>query len=97
MSTKETIETRKRRIAWRAAHRGMKEMDLLLGGFVRERIGDMDAAALDELEALVALPDGTLYNWIAGREAVPAEYDTPLLAALMAVRYRPGDYARRQG
>lgn len=96
MSASDTMEARRRRLAWRAAHRGTREMDLLLGGFVTARIGDMDDAALDQLEALIEVPDDLLYAWIAGREPVPADYDTELMAALRRVRYSPADYTDRQ-
>ena len=51
------IETRRRRLLWRAMHRGMRELDLLLGGFVRMRLHEMSVTELAELEAIVASAD----------------------------------------
>ena len=40
------IEIRRRRAAYRACHRGTKEMDLILGRFAVARLPDMPAAGL---------------------------------------------------
>ncbi|HQX85830.1 MAG TPA: succinate dehydrogenase assembly factor 2, partial [Aestuariivirga sp.] len=31
----EPIELRRKRLLWRSSHRGIREMDLLMGGFAR--------------------------------------------------------------
>jgi antitoxin CptB len=77
------MDARRRRILFRARHRGTHETDLLVGGFVAERIGTMDGAELDSLEAVLDLPDPDLFDWLTGRRAVPAEAETPLLRAMV--------------
>jgi antitoxin CptB len=77
------MDARRRRILFRARHRGTHETDLLVGGFVAERIGTMDGAELDSLEAVLDLPDPDLFDWLTGRCAVPAEAETPLLRAMV--------------
>jgi antitoxin CptB len=72
-------EIRKRRVQFRAWHRGTREMDLLLGRFTDAHIGSMSKDEIASLEALMELPDPDIYNWIIGA-AVPSEgMDTPLL------------------
>jgi antitoxin CptB len=88
--TPETMDRRRRRLAWRASHRGTKEMDLILGGFARERLAALDASGLDALEALIGVPDNELLAWILGRSAVPARYDTEVMAALRRFTLRSG-------
>lgn len=83
----ETTETRRKRLLWRASHRGTREMDLLLGGFVRAHVDRFGAAELDELEAIIGLPDPELTGWIMGEIPVPPPHATPMLKALLA--YRP--------
>ena len=83
----ETDETRRKRLLWRASHRGTREMDLLLGGFVRARLDQFSAAELDELEIIIALPDPELMGWIMGEIPVPPPQATPTLKALL--NYRP--------
>jgi len=70
---------RRRRLRYRATHRGSHECDLLLGGYVIAHIDAMDAATLDALEEVLELPDSDLAEWLTGREAIPDNVATPLL------------------
>ena len=83
----ETTETRRKRLLWRASHRGTRELDLLLGGFVRSRLDSLSAAEIDELETIIGLPDPDLMSWLLGEMPVPPSYATPTLKALLT--YRP--------
>ena len=83
---------RRRRLAWRCAHRGMKEVDLVFGGFVAANIDRFSSREIEELERLSDVPDGELLDWILGRAPVPAEYDTPLVRSLLEKRFTPADY-----
>jgi antitoxin CptB len=69
---------RRKRLRFRAWHRGMKEMDLILGRFADERLAGLTEAELTDYETIIACPDVTLYRWITGAETVPVQYDTPL-------------------
>jgi antitoxin CptB len=80
------LDARRRRLLWRAEHRGTKEMDLVLGRFVRARIAAMDEIALDELEAIIATPDPDLSSWLIHRDAVPSEHRSATLTALLTFR-----------
>ena len=75
-------DARRRRLLFRATHRGSQETDLLMGGYVSRRIDAFDAAELDALEEILELPDPDLADWLTGRRAVPAAADTPLLRAM---------------
>lgn len=77
-------DARRRRLLFRARHRGTHETDLLVGGFVASEIAAMDEAALDDLEAVLELPDVDLFDWLTGRRPVPAEAASPLLARMVA-------------
>ncbi len=77
-------DNRRKRIVFRCAHRGMKEMDLLLGGFVEAQIDNLDEAELDELEHLLTAYDQDLYAWMTGRAPLPAEWDGPLYRRIIA-------------
>lgn len=72
-------EIRKRRVQFRAWHRGTREMDLMLGRFTDAHIGSMSKDEIDSLEALMDLPDPDIYNWIIGAAVPPEGMDTPLL------------------
>ena len=72
-------DARRRRLLYRATHRGTYENDILLGGFVQRHIDEMSESELGELEVLLEVPENDLADWLTGREPVPPEADTPLL------------------
>jgi antitoxin CptB len=81
---------RRKRLAYQCTHRGMKEMDLLLGEFAQAVLDHLTGAELDVLEALLEVPDDLLYRWIAGQEPAPAEHDTGVFRRLAARAARRG-------
>ena len=85
----EDIEVRRKRLRFRAWHRGTREADLLIGSFADAHTGSFDDGQLDRFEALLELSDPDLYNWMTGREAVPAEHDTDVMRLLQAFRFTP--------
>lgn len=70
----ETRETRIKRLKMRAWHRGLKEMDLLLGNFVDARLDQMSDAEIDHLEDLMREEDQDLYAWISGSKPGPERF-----------------------
>lgn len=77
-------ELRRRRARFRAAHRGTKEMDLLLGRYAEARLDGMSEAELSDFEALLSLPDPELQNWILHGVAVPVPQHAALIGRLRA-------------
>jgi antitoxin CptB len=78
------FDPRRKKVLFRAWHRGMREMDLIMGRFAESRLDRMSDAELDLFEALIEVPDRDLLAWITGREATPANYDTAVFRALKA-------------
>ncbi|MDB5592934.1 succinate dehydrogenase assembly factor 2 [Enterovirga sp.] len=76
------LAPRRKRALFRAWHRGIREMDLIMGRFADREIATLSDDELDELERLMEEPDQLVYAWITGRSAPPAEFDTPLFARL---------------
>ena len=68
------IETRRRRAAYRAAHRGTKEMDLVLGRFAELRLPEMAEAELDRFEEFLLQPDPELQEFVWGAKPAPARF-----------------------
>ncbi|WP_245593398.1 succinate dehydrogenase assembly factor 2 [Azospirillum halopraeferens] len=85
----ETIEVRRRRLRFRAWHRGTREMDLLMGSFADAHVPEFDTPQLDRFEALLELSDPDLYNWMNGREPVPAEHESDVMRLLTRFRFTP--------
>jgi antitoxin CptB len=78
-------EVRRKRLLFRAQRRGFKEVDLIFGAYATETLPTMDAAALDEFEALLAAPDKDVFLWLQDQAPVPAEFDNDTFAGLKAV------------
>lgn len=85
MSEPETaLDIRRRRIRFRCWHRGMREVDLLMGHFADATITDLSEAELDELEALMEAQDRDIFAWLVKERAVPPEFDTAVFRRLSA-------------
>lgn len=78
-SSTSDLEPRRRRLVFRASHRGTKEADLMIGTFVARHIAAFTEAELDELEAILDYPDVDLADWLSGRRPIPPDVETPML------------------
>ena len=76
------LDARRRRAGYRAAHRGTKEMDWLLGRYAEQRLPAMGEAELAHFEQLLGEPDPTLQHWILDGTAVPDDRYVELIATL---------------
>lgn len=65
------LDMRRRRAAYRASHRGTKEMDFILGRYAEAHLPAMSPAELSQFEQLLALPDPLLAEWFAHGNATP--------------------------
>lgn len=75
----DALDARRRRLLFRATHRGTHENDLLIGGFVALRLASFTAEELDALEALMDMLDVDLADYLTGRRPIPPEADSPML------------------
>ena len=64
MTNKEIL---KKQIIYRSTHRGTKEMDLLLGNFVKKNIDKFTDSELKDLENLLEIDDEILQKWFFGK------------------------------
>lgn len=80
------LDPRRRRLLFRAWHRGIREMDLILGQFADTEIIGLDGADLDEFEAILGEDDNDLFKWICGKAERPAHLRTPLFERILAFR-----------
>lgn len=79
-------EARRKRILWRASHRGIKEMDMILGGFAAVHVSSMPEAELGRFEQLLEVPDQQFLAWMTGTEAVPEAMRCPMLDSILQFR-----------
>ena len=79
----ETQEIRLKRLRMRAWHRGIKEMDLILGGWADAHLMAADAMTVDAFEAVLAEADHDLYQWVPGQQQAPSNL-APMIDRLAA-------------
>ena len=70
----EDHETRLKRLRLRSWHRGIKEMDLILGRFADTEMVKLNAQELDEYEIMMSENDHDLYQWVTGQNAAPERF-----------------------
>ena len=61
------MDDRLKRLLYRATHRGTREADRLVGGYVEAHLNNLDESAIAALEDLMDESDVDLVNWIMGR------------------------------
>ncbi|MEM7642266.1 MAG: succinate dehydrogenase assembly factor 2 [Pseudomonadota bacterium] len=77
----ELRDVRLKRLRIRSWRRGIKEMDLILGGYADAELAGLDDDALDIFEAVLGENDHDLFAWVTGQGEPPARY-APLMAEL---------------
>ena len=78
MANKETL---KKQIIYRSTHRGTKEMDLLLGNFVKKNINILTDNELTDLKKLTYIEDNILMKWYfvnSNKDQVPVNKVTKM-------------------
>ncbi len=83
-TTDNDLALRRRRLKFRAWHRGLREVDLLLGRFADIHVDTIDEAGLAGFETLLEVPDRDILGWIVGEIETPPADDTPILKRIVA-------------
>jgi antitoxin CptB len=78
------MDARRRKLLFRADHRGFKEMDLIMGGFAKTHIEELTDAQLDEFEVLLEAGDQDVYGWIIRPNETPDENKGPVMEMLQS-------------
>ena len=73
------LDNRRRRLIFRAQHRGTYENDRPIGDFVKANIATMPDPDLDALESILEFPDSDLADWLTGRQPIPPHANSPML------------------
>jgi antitoxin CptB len=77
-----TLEALRRKLGFRACHRGTREADLLLGTFADQCLPEFAAEELHQFECILEEDDPVIDDWITGRQLVPREHDNSVMALL---------------
>ena len=78
----EGLDAKRRRLLFRAWHRGIKEMDIVMGRFADAHIATFTDDDMEALELLMTVPDQQLLACVLGAEAPEPEFDTPMFHRL---------------
>jgi antitoxin CptB len=87
------LDLRRRRLLFRAWHRGMREVDLIMGRFADATIDRLGEGDLDEFERLLDVPDPEVLAWVTGDAAPPASHDGALFRQLRNFHMNDADRA----
>jgi antitoxin CptB len=91
------LDMRRRRAAYRACHRGTKEMDIIVGGYATAHLDGMSGEELGAFERFLALPDPLLTQWFQqGGAAEGAGEFAPIVAALRAHHGLPDEGSEKR-
>ena len=64
---------RLKRLKYRANHRGIKEMDIVLGGFANTMLDELPGDMIDQFETLLIENDRDLLVWFTGEADFPID------------------------
>ncbi len=81
------FEALRRKLAFRAWHRGTREADLLMGAFADRHLATFDREQLGQFERLMKENDPDIYDWMTGRSPPPQEHDNSVTALLRQFRF----------
>ncbi|WP_421723713.1 succinate dehydrogenase assembly factor 2 [Bauldia sp.] len=82
--TEDATALARKRLAFRAWHRGTRETDLILGRFADAHIAGFDEAELEAFASLLEMPDPDIFAWVTGSRPVPVSMRSSILARLIA-------------
>ncbi len=80
------LDARRRKLLFRSWHRGLREIDLILGSFADAQIHSLTAAELDQYERLLDVPDPEILPWVTGGELLPEMPGHQILEKILAFR-----------
>ncbi|MGB0671935.1 MAG: succinate dehydrogenase assembly factor 2 [Rhodospirillales bacterium] len=78
------MDDRIKRLIFRSNHRGMKEMDFLVGRFAVAKAAELSSDQLDRLETLLEEIDNDLMTWLLNKEPVPPHLDSDVFRMIQA-------------
>ena len=84
------LDKRRKRLKFRSWHRGMREMDLLIGRFADRNLDVFSERQLDLFETLLHETDPDLYDWITERQPIPQEFNHDVMRLLKTSKFSAG-------
>lgn len=89
MTTNDPLETRRRRLKFRAWHRGTKEADIMIGSFCDRYVDDWRETQIAWFETLLEEQDVDIMAWAMGTADAPERLHGELLDAFRKLDFMP--------
>ena len=83
----EKVDKRRKRLRYRSWHRGMKEVDFILGHFADTHLATFSDHQLDQFEVVLNQSDPDLYAWFSGRQPLPADLGGNVMKLVMNFKF----------
>ncbi|TNE63661.1 MAG: succinate dehydrogenase assembly factor 2 [Alphaproteobacteria bacterium] len=81
------LDNRRRRLLFRAWHRGIKELDLIFGNFVEANHQSFSHADCEWFERLFEEQDHAILQWVTKKEGVPAQFQGEMMDRLQRLDF----------
>jgi antitoxin CptB len=78
------MDTRRKRLRFRAWHRGTRETDLILGRFADRHIDGFTPADVAAFERVLDVPDPDIFAWVTGAQPIPEGELAAMLTRILA-------------
>tara|TARA_B100001057_G_C22208833_1_gene703748 strand:- start:45 stop:305 length:261 start_codon:yes stop_codon:yes gene_type:complete len=82
------IDKFKKRLLYRSQYRGTKEMDKLIGSFVKDKINTLNKEELIELEKFLEIDDDNLYKFYNNQISQIDQNDNKILSLFKNYIYK---------
>ncbi len=90
-NNQEELEVLRRKLGFRAWHRGTREADLLIGSFADRYLATFDEQNLRQFESLLSENDPDIYDWMTGQKPEPPEHRNVVFDLLVQFRIYTAD------
>ena len=74
----------KKKLLYQSAHRGCKELDIILGSFAENFLMNLEYESIKLYEKLLQAQDNDIYYEIIEKTPLPKQYDTKLLKRIIS-------------
>ncbi len=81
------LEPLRRKLLFRAWHRGTREMDLLMGSFAEKYLPAFNEAQLNAFARFMEENDPDIYDWYMQRATPPVEVEPAILTLFCQFRF----------
>ncbi len=78
------LDVLRRRLIYRASHRGTKELDFILGRYCKAHVGDFNRHKLAQFERLLEHQETHLQQWLMGQVDIPEGDEGDMLRHIRA-------------